>query len=547
MVRAIDGRYGFRPDGDGTLVTYDLSIDLAVPLPGLVKRRAAGLITNAALQDLRRAAEGGRAVTSRTPRRCRLRRGGRPRSGRCRLPSTLEVVLTELLGAVPEVRDALLAAADSLLDAARALIDAADRVRVSAARRARGRPPRPGSDHERPVGVRRGPRRHQPAGRARRSRRDRRRADARSRRRPRSTASSTAIADAVAELQPLRSDARALGVGAAGMVDREGVIHYSPNVPAFLEAPVRAAAAGRARHAGGASTTTPTSRRSGSSSTARRGGVPQCARDHAGHRRGRRVVVRDGRVLRGAHGFGGEIGHFQVDPTRADVRVRRAWSLGGARRPGTALGSLGPQRVADGRPRRRCSSGRAAIAVAVEGTHVGDAALAGAPDALAIVREYARAGRHRSDRSGEHPRLRAGRRLGWAGRARRRCCSIPIREVFVGHLEGARHRPEVPVVAAELGDRMPGWSGAAALARCRNGRRLRARTENGPVTGLGITLPSFRTTVEPALRRRARGGGGRASTACFAYDHLFRQGGRRHAGGRRSRCSPCSGRSRRRP
>ena len=43
-------------------------------------------------------------------------------------PSTLEVVLTELLGAVPEVRDALLSAADSLLDAARALIDAADRV-----------------------------------------------------------------------------------------------------------------------------------------------------------------------------------------------------------------------------------------------------------------------------------------------------------------------------------------------------------------------------------------------------------------------------------
>jgi ribosome-associated toxin RatA of RatAB toxin-antitoxin module len=58
MVRAIDGRYGFRPEGDGTLVTYDLSIDLAVPLPGLVKRRAAGLITNAALEDLRRAAEG---------------------------------------------------------------------------------------------------------------------------------------------------------------------------------------------------------------------------------------------------------------------------------------------------------------------------------------------------------------------------------------------------------------------------------------------------------------------------------------------------------
>lgn len=59
LVRAIDGRYGFAARGDDTLVTYDLSIDLAVPLPGLVKRRAAGLISNAALEDLKRVAEGG--------------------------------------------------------------------------------------------------------------------------------------------------------------------------------------------------------------------------------------------------------------------------------------------------------------------------------------------------------------------------------------------------------------------------------------------------------------------------------------------------------
>jgi hypothetical protein len=43
-------------------------------------------------------------------------------------PPLLEVLVTELVGAVPEVRDALLSAADSLLDAARALIEAADRV-----------------------------------------------------------------------------------------------------------------------------------------------------------------------------------------------------------------------------------------------------------------------------------------------------------------------------------------------------------------------------------------------------------------------------------
>ena len=43
-------------------------------------------------------------------------------------PGAVEHVVAELLGAVPEVRDHLLAAADELLDAARALIEAADRV-----------------------------------------------------------------------------------------------------------------------------------------------------------------------------------------------------------------------------------------------------------------------------------------------------------------------------------------------------------------------------------------------------------------------------------
>ena len=43
-------------------------------------------------------------------------------------PSAIEAIITEFLGAIPEVRDSLLSAADSLLDAARALLEAADRV-----------------------------------------------------------------------------------------------------------------------------------------------------------------------------------------------------------------------------------------------------------------------------------------------------------------------------------------------------------------------------------------------------------------------------------
>ena len=44
----------------------------------------------------------------------------------------------------------------------------------------------------------------------------------------------TTIHVAARALAPRRSEARALGVGAAGMVDFDGTIHYSPNVPAFL-------------------------------------------------------------------------------------------------------------------------------------------------------------------------------------------------------------------------------------------------------------------------------------------------------------------------
>jgi hypothetical protein len=66
MLRALDGRYAFAtaddgdggPEESGTLVTYDLSIDLAIPMPGMLKRRAGALIVHNALQELKRAAEG---------------------------------------------------------------------------------------------------------------------------------------------------------------------------------------------------------------------------------------------------------------------------------------------------------------------------------------------------------------------------------------------------------------------------------------------------------------------------------------------------------
>jgi uncharacterized membrane protein len=58
MLRRLDGRYQFEADGPtSTRVHYNLAVDLAVPLPGLVKRRAAGLIMGSALKELKRQVE----------------------------------------------------------------------------------------------------------------------------------------------------------------------------------------------------------------------------------------------------------------------------------------------------------------------------------------------------------------------------------------------------------------------------------------------------------------------------------------------------------
>ena len=177
LLRALDGRYAFAPNGadpdeDGTHVDYTLRVDLAVPMPGLVKRRASGMIMGNALRDLRRAvevptdedeagdppvehdkpddetpeddtpmhetpedetsAQAPRTMPEPAPNLSHpdavpfddAGTEARPLPP----PSVLESVLTELLGAVPEVKDHVLEAADALLDAAKALIEAADRV-----------------------------------------------------------------------------------------------------------------------------------------------------------------------------------------------------------------------------------------------------------------------------------------------------------------------------------------------------------------------------------------------------------------------------------
>jgi glucokinase len=253
--------------------------------------------------------------------------------------------------------------------------------------------------------------------------------------------------------------ARALGIGAAGMVDDDGVVRYAPNLPMFVDAPLRAlvqevvpfpvvvendanvAAWGEFCH--GALRGHPNSLLI-TLGTGVGGGV-----------------ISSGRLLRGAHGFAAEVGHWQFDPSGPKCACGEIghWE---AMASGTALGRLGRERVhageapdvlarAGGDPER------------VTGVVVGDSAQAGEPGGTAILDELA------------HTVA-----LGLAGLANildpeiivvsgglvelGDALLVPMRAAFHGHLEGAAHRPEVPIVAGELGD-AAGVVGAAALAR----------------------------------------------------------------------------------
>lgn len=60
LTSRLDGSYHFEPSGEGeTEVTYRLTVELRVPIPGFVKRRAEGHILHAALRDLKSRVESG--------------------------------------------------------------------------------------------------------------------------------------------------------------------------------------------------------------------------------------------------------------------------------------------------------------------------------------------------------------------------------------------------------------------------------------------------------------------------------------------------------
>jgi glucokinase len=254
-------------------------------------------------------------------------------------------------------------------------------------------------------------------------------------------------------------DVTAVGIGAAGLVDGDGIIHYAPNIPMFRRAPVGPELS--------AALTLPVAVDNDAN-------VAAYGELCHGAARGKRDVlvitlgtgiggglILDGRVYQGAHGFAAEVGHWQLDPDgdRCACGELGHWEASAS---GTALGRIARQRASEGRAAKLLASAGGDVDE-LTGLHVGDAARAGDRDALEILDEY-------------------GRRvaLGFVGLANILDPELivvsggvvelgdllldPIRRAFDGHLEGAAYRPPVAVVAAELGSQA-GVVGAAAMAR----------------------------------------------------------------------------------
>lgn len=252
---------------------------------------------------------------------------------------------------------------------------------------------------------------------------------------------------------------RAIGVGTAGMIDHDGAVRYAPNLPMFLDVPLRALLAERLA---------PPVMVDNDANAAAWGehchGAARGTRHALVITLGTGVgggVIADGRLFRGAHGFAAEVGHWQFDPhgPRCACGEPGHWE---AVASGTALGRLARARAAQGSaPGVLARAG--GDAAAVRGEHAGESAGAGEADGIAILGEFAEVVA-----------------LGFAGVANILDPELivvsgglvelgdvlldPLRAAFLGRLEGSAHRPPVPIVAAELGD-ASGMVGAAALAR----------------------------------------------------------------------------------
>jgi glucokinase len=179
-------------------------------------------------------------------------------------------------------------------------------------------------------------------------------------------------------------DLSAVGIGCAGIVDHDGVVHTSPNIPTLVHFPLKAELAGRV--------TIPVSVDNDGTTGAYAewvsGGraTDNLAFVALGTGIGGGFVL-NGDVYRGASGFAGEIGHITVlkDGIPCVCGRRGCWERYAS---GSALGHQAQWAAAAGRaPAVLAAAG--GVIEDIHGEHVADLVAEDHPEAMALLGEFA--------------------------------------------------------------------------------------------------------------------------------------------------------------
>jgi glucokinase len=270
-----------------------------------------------------------------------------------------------------------------------------------------------------------------------------------------------AILDAVAGvIEVLRQDdpVQLIGVGMPGLVDNEGVLRFAPNLPGVVELPVRT---GLERRVPGTKV-----RVENDASCAGWGerllGAGRGSDDMLLVTLGTGIgggIISAGRLLRGAHGFAGEIGHMVVNPHGPPCRCgqRGCWERYAS---GGGLGRIAREAAHAGQADRilELAGGDPEN---VRGEHVTAAAAEGDAQAAEVFRRLAwwlALGLANLANIYDPSVFVLGGGLIEAGEV----LMTPTRAAFGELVEGADHRPTIDIVPAQLGERA-GAIGAAAL------------------------------------------------------------------------------------